>query len=143
LNGLDSVDEKSVLNVYLIGNPILSTCENPFICKFIEYHGWLTVMNNAIGCNSVAEIEAQCGTLANSELEEIDISVYPNPTSGSVFLTAENIIHSITIRDASGIPLSKLNHPNNEMDMSPFPEGIYFLQIQMDAGVIMKKLIKN
>lgn len=143
LNGLDSVDEKSVLNVYLIGNPILSTCENTFICKFIEYHGWLTVMNNAIGCNSMAEIEAQCGTLANSELEEIGISIYPNPTSGSIFLIAEQIINSITLLDASGIALLNIDNPSNEIDLSPYPAGIYFMQIQMDAGVIMKKLIKN
>ena len=143
LDGLDSVFVYGVDDVKIMDNPILSTCESPFMCRYIKNGKPMAIMNNAIGCNSVVEIEAQCGTLANSEIEEIEIALYPNPTSGSVYLTTEHTINSITVLDASGFPLNKINNPAIEIDLSPYPAGIYFMQLQMDEGVKVEKVIKN
>jgi hypothetical protein len=94
-------------------------------------------------------------TTAINELQN-DIKIYPNPTDGQLIidngqLTIENIaiydmigqsVYSSTLGisplwgDKGGLSMLRL-------DVSHLPSGIYFIRIQTENGVVMKKVVKQ
>jgi len=106
--------------------------------------------------DSVILIPIKINYLPNSvktqELE--DIQVYPNPTTGELTiengqLTIDNgqlTIQSVVIYDVVGKKqFSIVNCPLSikKMDISHLFSGIYFLKIETDGGIVVKKVIKN
>jgi hypothetical protein len=88
----------------------------------------------------------------------VSLQVYPNPTTGELHITISDYpIPDVSIFDVFGrrveIPRFALNGviPNgaqqNEesitLDIYPMPAGVYFLKIQTDQNMFMKKVIKN
>jgi len=83
-----------------------------------------------------------------SHLEEVNISVYPNPTNGPVNLVmtdmaGENV--TISIYNSFGqqvltSPYTKLNLDKLEIDLTPYPEGIYIVRIESDTKRAVKKI---
>ena len=71
------------------------------------------------------------------DIESVEISVaklYPNPTTGKVYLeTASNI----KVYDIRGALLTETF--DNQVDLSSYPQGIYFLQIGDKAVKVIKK----
>ena len=118
---------------------------NHYINKFVErdnyYH--LPLMVSTTG---VSEIEQEAG-----------ISLYPNPSNGKFimqgangqFLKANNQLEiynvmgeKIYLPAGQAGSISNLNiQAFNEIDISSQPDGIYFLQIKTEQGVINKKII--
>jgi hypothetical protein len=78
------------------------------------------------GYNSVAELQ-----------EDGNLLLYPNPTSGEVFIISkQNQIQSIKIINSAGQTIYSENiqgfyHPFN---FEKFPSGIYQIQINTDNG---------
>jgi subtilase family serine protease len=58
------------------------------------------------------------------------INIYPNPTSGMFSIGTEIPIDNITIFDVIGKPLNINSELTNQVDLSEFPNGIYYLQIK-------------
>jgi hypothetical protein len=78
--------------------------------------------------------------------------IYPNPTTGQLIidngqLTIDNVeIYDVFGRKIVNYQLSIVNYQLsivNSIDISHLPNGIYFLRIQTNDGVLTKKLIKN
>lgn len=74
-----------------------------------------------------------------------DVKLYPNPTSGMVYL--ENIeevsITSIQVFDVLGRQLSSRGSNFNQIDLSPFSSGILYVHIGSLHGDFVKKIIKT
>jgi len=77
------------------------------------------------------------------------IRVFPNPTSGKftldVDLVGENEV-SIGIVDLTGKMIlntknSGLSNTVIEMDLSEFSNGVYYLKIELEGEVVMKKIV--
>jgi len=46
-------------------NPILATCESDWLCDYIEnVSTTLTIVDNAVGCNNVGEVETACAAIS-------------------------------------------------------------------------------
>lgn len=71
-------------------------------------------------------------------------NVYPNPTNGSVQIeTVEKI--TVQIFNSIGVLVStqELQEGLNQVDLSTFPAGIYFLQGKSENKIYIGKIIKN
>ena len=71
-----------------------------------------------------------------------NILIYPNPATGKVFFTTKQVINQITIYDEIARSLKVIsNISNNEIDLTAFDKGIYFLEIKTDLGQSIKKVM--
>jgi len=81
------------------------------------------------------------------ELTVSDIKVYPNPTTGELRVTSYELpVTGIEIFDIYGrnlTPHTSYLTPHTSFDISHFPAGIYFMRIQTEAGVVVKKVVKE
>ena len=51
------------------------------VCDFLAIPGgYISIHDNATGCNSQQEVEDACGIVSVDELTTLSISVYPNPS---------------------------------------------------------------
>jgi hypothetical protein len=71
---------------------------------------------------------------------EDHIKVFPNPTSGEIHITGENVLKA-EIRNAAG---KRIEIPGLQtIDLSDQADGIYFLRIFTENGISTKKIIKR
>jgi hypothetical protein len=140
LTGLDNIYGASIIDLYILNNSSLSTCDVQNICEYLADHfGNVYIYNNATGCNSQEEVEAACGVGFTEDINPVFCSVYPNPFTGQttfsiqlqdqaqVNLVVFNNIGQVvaTILDES---LAKGNHQVT-WNTEDFPPGIYFYRI--------------
>jgi Secretion system C-terminal sorting domain len=71
------------------------------------------------------------------------ISIYPNPTTDKVFIDAQNIdIQSIMVFDMLGKQIQNVQKLALTAPLSMPTVGTYFLKIDTNKGVVMKKVVK-
>jgi hypothetical protein len=71
------------------------------------------------------------------------IEVYPNPTTGDVIVEGQNkVIFSVEVFDISGKSLFKTQNVGKSTPLSIEGRGTYFLKIQTESGVLMRRLVK-
>lgn len=71
----------------------------------------------------------------------VELSVYPNPVSSTLYIKTENQVQSVEVIDLLG----KSIHQDNmeSIDMSQMKAGIYLIRIQTDKGTITRKVVKK
>lgn len=81
----------------------------------------------------------------NQENFEKDIfKVFPNPTSDKIFLNSNLETNSISIFNPKGQKVYESYEFINEIDISNFSNGLYFLKLSLKNGTeITKKIVKN
>jgi autotransporter-associated beta strand protein len=79
-----------------------------------------------------------------------ELRVYPNPTTLELRVTSDELqVTSIEVFDVMGRRHECTKARMHEgtkglvMDISAFPAGIYFLRVETDKGIVMKKVIKS
>ena len=110
--------------------------------------------------NFVEEVGIEQLTMENGEL-----TIYPNPTTGELHVTgganhySPLRIRNIEIFDVMGRKVSSFEFrvsssgtlnlkpeifkPETAIDISHLPSGIYFLRIQTENGVVVRKVVKQ
>lgn len=80
----------------------------------------------------------------NDNLKNLDILIYPNPTSKYLNIKSNSDVNIIqtTLTNISG-RLIYGTISNNRIDVSCLSNGLYFLKIQTEKGIITKKFIKD
>lgn len=93
-----------------------------------DWNGYFTTIID--DCNNVPE------------LDENMAAVYPNPTSGTIQIEAENI-EAISIYNMLGEKLIEISTSGNnfEYDFSPHKVGIYIVKIQTKKGILTKRVM--
>lgn len=84
------------------------------------------------------------GAVAVNELgNQINISVFPNPSCGAFTLSSESIKGEISIHTISGEKIyeSEIKNQKSEIDISNQSNGIYFLTVKTEQGTANKKII--
>ena len=74
------------------------------------------------------------------------INIYPNPTSGllSITLPYAEVAHEVALFDMNGKMIdSKASNSQIQMDLSSYPNGVYFVKIKSGDKVITEKVVKN
>jgi len=109
------------------------------------YYFTLTVTDNITGCESTDTmfVDVVLGVWESSISNSIKI--YPNPTSGNVFIDAMERPEIISITNMTGNEVIHLESPKKmtQIDLSSFPSGMYFLGITFKSGYIIKKIDKK
>lgn len=133
-------------DLLIYNNPILGNCAIESICNFIENGCFINVYNNAAGCNSVDEVLENCQSVSTPVIDEVSITISPNPATHYFTLTSNQSIDETTIKavDVNGrqwLPKTKLQGKN--YNISHWPSGIYYVTIETENGQFTQKLIKR
>lgn len=106
----------------------IQVCQNdlPTCCTDLEFE--------AIDCSKITSIE-------NSKTNQLQI--YPNPVQDFIFIKNESpqLIQEIIISDALGKTLETTQGNINQIDVSTFAEGVYFLQIKIENSWLTKRVL--
>jgi WD40 repeat protein len=139
------------------GEPYLNVIENPnaagMACNYIDTAIYLVGdtsnfgLPNLLDSYAYTNSEVICPVGISEELEDAEVSVYPNPTSDYVTIQTFEMIYQIQIFDISGkLVFSKSEIANKifEIDISIFENGIYLLKTTSETGSIQcTKIIKQ
>jgi hypothetical protein len=127
------------------GNEIPDPIEATSGIMFIT---WTTsASNNYQGWEAYYEVD-NVGLNENEELPEL--SVYPNPASGMVQVSLsvdEKTSMDLEIINLTGQSVFSKTYPafsgtyHEEIDISQFPSGVYFIRIHTPEGIVNKKFI--
>lgn len=129
---------------------------NPLeLIKDVSYKYRVSVTSR-FGCVTISDevsvhITDSCFVGINDFKFEDKFTVYPNPTTGDVFLSlndnlatqADLEIKSIdgkVVWSKSNVMLSRAEY---KIDLGKLAEGVYFIKVNTDRGSIIQKLIKN
>jgi len=102
-----------------------------------------------IGTNNGLVAFNENGLLSTSDYSELmnDIVLYPNPANDFITLNMPVGLHNATVNifDIQGkkIKTYSINNNRNRLDVSAFPSGIYFVNIQANENHFTKKFIKQ
>ncbi len=122
---------------------------NPITDVFTKIHDFGSTTNDG-GSPHSSFIELLPGTVVKENEEENEFNVYPNPSSDfiTIRVNTENLKElSLSLSNALGKTFiqSNIKVPTSEfkIDISKFPTGIYFLQLNSKDGFIgCRKIIK-
>jgi hypothetical protein len=91
------------------------------------------------------EITQNPNTGVNSFAEKVDVSVYPNPTHGLLYIELNSYSNPVDlmIYDSYGRTVVKhqLLSEKNSYDLSKLASGTYFVRLQSGKDVICKKIL--
>ncbi len=98
------------------------------------------IAGNSEICTFDVQINAFVGI---SDLSELEISIYPNPTTGIFNIETEGT-YEITITDISGKVISQFqNFKTSKLDLTENASGVYFIKFQNNKIVKTLKIIKE
>ncbi|MBO5847620.1 MAG: T9SS type A sorting domain-containing protein [Bacteroidales bacterium] len=88
-----------------------------------------------------AFIAVELGNFVNvNEIEYDNVEVYPNPTSGMLYVKINRTFDAI-VYNYQGQIVKKLYDNNAQIDLSELNYGIYFVEIRTNEGVTVKKVL--
>ena len=70
-----------------------------------------------------------------------NVFVFPNPGNGIIELSSEKTITQINVFDAMGKLVDALIQ-GNQIDLSAYAQGVYFLQVEIEGKREMIKYLK-
>ena len=82
---------------------------------------------------------------ANQELADLEVKLFPNPTSDKITIQNDNFKNTtLQITDVFGKQLLQQNSNKSEtiLDLSNYSNGQYFLQLERDSKRVVYKIIK-
>ena len=86
-----------------------------------------------------------CDSTGIGELQQnISVNIFPNPTGGIVNFSCSEKVEEIFIADIIGQRVCTLPRPSErKIDISSFSQGVYFLNVSTEKGMVVKKIIKE
>ena len=85
-------------------------------------------------------------TFNTNEVDEVSVSVYPNPTSDNITLKGISSLTDVSyihLLDNKGALLRKIGINETQVDLSSLSTGIYFIEIKHQLGSGRIKVIKQ
>ena len=103
---------------------------------------------NAIGCTGAATITVtviDCSNGISEASSSANVLIVPNPTSGVFTIQSDVIISKIEIVNLLGEKIyeAPINAARSLIDLSPHPQGIYFIHLTTSKGMAVKKIMKE
>jgi len=149
LVGLDNIDPGSVESLIISRNPTLSTCEVQSICDLLANPGSnIQIHDNATGCNNPAEVEAACAAISVENLTNDKVfAIFPNPSAGFIYFKFDSDQSGpweVRLTNALGTRIKsiRVSDPDEAVDISDLPTGIYFCLISSKSLNFNGKFVK-
>jgi hypothetical protein len=136
LNYLNIANGQNTLITYFLsqGNPNLA-------CIQVDDAAYSTT--NWTSIDATSSFSENCGNVGINESNNVNISIYPNPTNGVVTFETEEKITSIEVYNLAGQKVSVFNNTKT-IDISNLSNGIYAATvITGSSNPVVKRLIKN
>ncbi|MFN8279871.1 MAG: hypothetical protein U0V49_06260 [Saprospiraceae bacterium] len=152
LQGIDSLDYRSISSLIIRDNILLSQCHVASICNYLRYSEQkpVVVTNNLADCNSSQEITAHCGIVNVLDVDDENvIRLIFNPYNESLSITAKDIFISkveIIFINTELVYSSSFSSPVSEIEIRVplLTSGVYIARMMLSDGrVINKKFIKD
>ncbi len=71
------------------------------------------------------------------------VTLSPNPTRDFIYIKSVEKILKLRLYDATGRLIKEIYAGDQAVHLSDQPAGIYFLEVNCDKGIVVKKVIKN
>lgn len=84
-----------------------------------------------------------CSTVGLNEHNLSNFNIYPNPALNQLTIETELAISNVSIVDITGRTVTTINHSTKLIDVSDLTNGVYFLKIINEEGIITEKFIKK
>ena len=91
-----------------------------------------------------ANATVQFSFMSNEKFVDEDaVLLYPNPSTGLLYLNGvDATVNALEVFDVSGKSVRSENKfTSNSLDLSGLQEGIYFIKLQTDQGLLNKKIV--
>jgi len=95
------------------------------------------------GSGMVGTITVGTQTSVEVSVNNDDLTIYPNPVKTSFKISTAKVIENVLIYNLAGKKMHADNKALHTFDVSSFPPGIYFVQIESAGDLITKKIIKE
>ena len=83
-----------------------------------------------------------CPTLGIDDQNFTNISIYPNPTNNTLFITGNETPITVAIYNVLGKEVLSIKNTNN-INVQALPSGVYVIRISDGVGQTNRKFIKN
>lgn len=120
-------------------------CVPPY-CDDVEYAVIITTEDGCVDTSDCYTAEEDPG-LTVGENGMMEILIYPNPSSGQIFVRVDNLEenYELTVLDAKGsLVLTRTMTDNIEMiDLTQAADGMYFIQVKSENATITRRVSVN
>ncbi len=143
LDGIDNIEPGTIENLTIVDNWFLTKCNVHSICDYlVSPNGTVEIADNKPGCNSQEEVEEACTVGITEQLSATQLSIYPNPTSSAITISAEQgIIDEVSIYNKLGQRVIHEMKPHNTINISGLPHGLYIVEVVLNGHRVREKLI--
>jgi hypothetical protein len=99
--------------------------------------------------NRGSKSAAFSSTLSTSDvsLDDDEIILYPNPTSGELHIKTKNNLSKINVYNQSGALVKTISVDDNSIELNvnvnDLPKALYLFELQTDAKKVWKKVVVN
>ncbi len=141
---LEGIDPTELQEVTITGNSSLFFCSEVWLCKILfEGAVTVTINSNAFGCDSSKQVLDKCIIGVNDLSLQKTVELLPNPASNQVLvkLANGNSLKNTVIYKATGQQV--LASSASLIDLSTVSQGLYFIAIETQQGIIVKRLVKE
>jgi len=120
ISGLSGTGTAATLPTYSTGNMTLSLSGVPLVVKL------------------------QSSPITSSSTDpERKITVYPNPTTGAIFIRGCDLSEgNAVLRDCLGQEVRNWEGNHEHMNIADLPQGVYFLTLNYNGGSAVVRLVK-
>lgn len=91
------------------------------------------------GCDSIVTLHLYVN-VSIEEAQDVEISIYPNPTKDKLYLT--QTIEEINIINQQGITVLQTKNTNS-INLTNLPAGVYYIRMVNKGNILIQKVIKK
>jgi len=129
----------STIDITFDSFPAPAGTDHVMLACFINVNGVSSDDNATNNCSSILFGCDSGGTIGIEELQQI--SLYPNPTQGSLYISGIEQATTLSLFTLNGKTIWSGNaNTNQQIDLSGFPNGLYLLRMQQGADTVLKKI---
>lgn len=130
------------------GNPVYATTNTIYMFYIEGYHTPILALthSNTAGQETFYGNYVDNPVLSAEEMEQEELSIYPNPVRNNLNFTVPQTIesnYSVQIFNMSGQQVYKVTNPVASFDMSNFDNGVYLVLLTNGEAIIRKKIVKQ
>lgn len=157
LMGIRNIDPNSISNnslwndtdLIIIHNDQLSDCAVQSICELLILPDKIIDITwNNTGCNSQEEVMDACNPSHSNDDKLKEISIYPNPTQGEIYIEFSAPDPDQTCLNLTGLSgkvikswVREFSEDKMKVSISEIPTGTYFLNLISNGQVLHHKIV--